>query len=112
MTEADVIRELKRILFGLPAEERAALFAILVEGYAIEDVCFGVGEALGETRRLFKAGAEQVRQALEAAGLPRLTLIALGELLRRVPVPEPSPALMRRLSRLLKEASLRTPGRW
>jgi hypothetical protein len=111
MREAALLRELEYLVYLLPVKERAALFAILVHGYAVEDVCFGVGETLGETRRLFKTGADTLRQVLEEAGLPRLSLIALGELLRRLPVPAPSPGFLRRLSALLKQARTGAAGR-
>jgi hypothetical protein len=93
------LSELEKILLEITVERRAALYLVLVEGYDLERVCFAIGMPAPSVRQCFKTGVDEVRGALEWIGYPPVSLLALGEFLRRLPVPDLSPGFSERLFR-------------
>jgi hypothetical protein len=95
----DPLPELEKILLEIAVERRAALYLCLVEGYDLERVCFAIGMPAPTVRQCFESGVDEVRGALEWVGYPPVSLLALGEFLRRLPVPDLSPGFSKRLFR-------------
>jgi hypothetical protein len=98
-TRADspIIRELSKAFFRLSPDVKGALSLYLAEGESLSEVAECLQTSLLGAKSFIEAGLGEIKEDLRRSGFLPPKDTELGRLLRRIPVPPPSPDFLKRL---------------